>query len=192
FLDQFIETGTNQRADTYGGPVENRARLLFEVAEALIRIWGPDRIGVRLSPMGKMNDIYDGQPESTFGYIAERPRHGRDDPEKVQGNPDGGGRLPGRHRGAVASRRQGGPDRFRPQVHRQSRSARAIAHRRTLQCRRSAALLRRRREGGHGLSVSGTGSRRTTEGLCRPALALSRDTLLSKAGACASAPANWR
>jgi N-ethylmaleimide reductase len=43
-----------------------------EVAEALIRIWGLDRIGVRLSPMGKMNDIHDDQPEATFGYIAER------------------------------------------------------------------------------------------------------------------------
>src|ERR1700729_1359674 len=71
-LDQFIETGTNRRTDTYGGQVENRTRLLFEVAEALIRIWGPDRIGVRLSPMGKMNDIHDDQPEATFGYIAER------------------------------------------------------------------------------------------------------------------------
>ena len=39
-LDQFIETGTNRRADAYGGPVENRARLLFEVAEALMPIWG--------------------------------------------------------------------------------------------------------------------------------------------------------
>jgi hypothetical protein len=60
------------RTDTYGGSVENRTRLLFEVAEALIRIWGPDRIGVRLSPMGRMNDIHDDQPEATFGYIAER------------------------------------------------------------------------------------------------------------------------
>jgi N-ethylmaleimide reductase len=71
-LDQFIETGTNQRTDAYGGPVENRARLLLEVAEALIPIWGPDRIGVRLSPLGKMNDIHDDNPEETFGYIAER------------------------------------------------------------------------------------------------------------------------
>jgi N-ethylmaleimide reductase len=45
---------------------------LFEVAEALMRIWGPDRIGVRLSPMGKMNDIHDDDPEATFGYVAER------------------------------------------------------------------------------------------------------------------------
>jgi len=42
-IDQFIETGTNRRNDAYGGPVENRSRLLFEVAEALMRIWG--RIG---------------------------------------------------------------------------------------------------------------------------------------------------
>src|ERR1700694_434844 len=71
-LDQFIQTGTNRRTDAYGGPVENRARLLFEVAEALMPIWGPDRIGVRLSPMGKLNDIHDDNPEATFGYIAER------------------------------------------------------------------------------------------------------------------------
>jgi N-ethylmaleimide reductase len=71
-LDQFIETGTNRRTDSYGGPVENRTRLLFEVAEALIPIWGPDRIGVRLSPLGKLNDIHDDNPETTFGTTAER------------------------------------------------------------------------------------------------------------------------
>jgi N-ethylmaleimide reductase len=71
-IDQFIETGTNRRSDSYGGPVDNRARLLFEVAEALMPIWGPDRIGVRLSPLGKLNDISDGDPETTFGTIAER------------------------------------------------------------------------------------------------------------------------
>src|SRR6202158_1319169 len=71
-LDQFIETGTNRRTDAYGGPVANRTRLLFEIAEALIPIWGPDRIGVRLSPMGKLNDIHDDNPKATFGYIAER------------------------------------------------------------------------------------------------------------------------
>jgi N-ethylmaleimide reductase len=71
-LDQFIETGTNRRTDSYGGPVENRARLLNEVVEALVRIWGPDRIGVRLSPMGKANDIHDDEPEATFGHVAQR------------------------------------------------------------------------------------------------------------------------
>jgi N-ethylmaleimide reductase len=76
-LDQFIETGTNRRTDAYGGSAENRARLLFEVAEALMPIWGPDRIGVRISPLGKMNDIHDDDPEATFGTIAERLNHYR-------------------------------------------------------------------------------------------------------------------
>ena len=71
-LDQFIESGTNRRTDAYGGTVENRARLLFEIVEALTPIWGPDRIGVRISPMGKLNDIGDENPEATFGYVAER------------------------------------------------------------------------------------------------------------------------
>jgi N-ethylmaleimide reductase len=61
-LDQFIESGTNRRGDAYGGSVEHRMRLLSEVTEALVPIWGADCIGVRLSPMGKMNDIYDDDP----------------------------------------------------------------------------------------------------------------------------------
>jgi N-ethylmaleimide reductase len=76
-LDQFIESGTNQRTDAYGGSVANRTQLLFETAEALIPIWGPDRIGVRISPLGKMNDIHDDDPEATFGTIAERLNHYR-------------------------------------------------------------------------------------------------------------------
>lgn len=71
-LDQFGSSGTNRRSDLYGGPVENRARLLMEAVEAIIPIWGPDRIGVRLSPLGTLNDISDGDPETTFGYIAEK------------------------------------------------------------------------------------------------------------------------
>src|SRR5882762_6641132 len=62
-VDQFIETGTNKRTDVYGGSVENRTRLLFEVAEARIQIWGADCIGMRLSPLGKLNDIHDDNPE---------------------------------------------------------------------------------------------------------------------------------
>lgn len=71
-LDQFIESSTNRRTDLYGGPVENRGRLLLEIAEALAAVWGPDRIGVRLSPLGAMNDISDGDPETTFGTIASK------------------------------------------------------------------------------------------------------------------------
>jgi len=56
-IDQFIESNTNTRSDTYGGAIQSRARLLFEIVEALIPILGADRIGVRLSPLGEMNDI---------------------------------------------------------------------------------------------------------------------------------------
>jgi N-ethylmaleimide reductase len=71
-IDQFINSSTNHRTDAYGGPVERRARFLMEVAEAVGEIWSPDRIGVRLSPLGKLNDIGDDDPEMTFGTIAEQ------------------------------------------------------------------------------------------------------------------------
>jgi N-ethylmaleimide reductase len=70
-IDQFINSGTNHRTDAYGGPVERRARLLMEVVEAVSEVWGPDRVGVRLSPLGKLNDIGDDDPETTFGTIAQ-------------------------------------------------------------------------------------------------------------------------
>jgi N-ethylmaleimide reductase len=71
-LDQFLEDGTNQRTDEYGGSVENRARLLFEVLEAVSTVWGSDRVGVRLSPGGTFNDMCDSNPLTTFGYVARR------------------------------------------------------------------------------------------------------------------------
>lgn len=70
-IDQFISSGTNRRTDAYGGKVENRARLLMQVVEAVSEVWGPDRVGVRLSPFGTMNDISDADPEATFGAIAQ-------------------------------------------------------------------------------------------------------------------------
>lgn len=71
-LDQFINSATNHRTDSYGGPVENRARLLLEVVEAVCEVWGADRVGVRLSPRGTFNDIHDDDPEATFGYVASQ------------------------------------------------------------------------------------------------------------------------
>jgi len=71
-LDQFVNSSSNQRTDDYGGSVENRARLLVEVIEAVREIWGSDRMGVRLSPLGTFNDMGDDDPEVTFGHIAER------------------------------------------------------------------------------------------------------------------------
>ncbi|MUG98862.1 alkene reductase [Scytonema sp. UIC 10036] len=70
-LDQFLRDGTNQRTDRYGGSVENRARLLNEVTEAVISVWGSKRVGVRLSPSGTFNDMRDSNPLETFGYAAQ-------------------------------------------------------------------------------------------------------------------------
>jgi N-ethylmaleimide reductase len=71
-LDQFLEDGTNQRTDEYGGSVENRARLLFEVIGAVSQVWGSDRVGVRLSPGGTFNDMCDCHPTQTFAYVAKQ------------------------------------------------------------------------------------------------------------------------
>jgi N-ethylmaleimide reductase len=71
-LDQFLEDSTNSRTDQYGGSIENRARLLFEVIDAVAGAWGRERVGVRLSPGGSFNDMCDCHPEQTFGYVAKR------------------------------------------------------------------------------------------------------------------------
>jgi N-ethylmaleimide reductase len=52
--------------------VENRARVLMEVVEAVANVWGPERVGVRVSPMGGVNDISDDDPVATFGYLADK------------------------------------------------------------------------------------------------------------------------
>lgn len=69
-LDQFLQDGTNHRTDEYGGPVENRARLLLEVTDAAISVWGPGRVGVHLAPRGDSHDMKDSNPLATFGYVA--------------------------------------------------------------------------------------------------------------------------
>ena len=71
-LDQFLQDGTNKRTDSYGGPIENRARLLFEVVDATAEVWGKGRVGVRLSPNSTYNSMFDSDPEATFGYVAAR------------------------------------------------------------------------------------------------------------------------
>jgi N-ethylmaleimide reductase len=76
-LDQFLESGTNRRTDSYGGPVANRARLLMEVVEGVTKVWSPDRVGVRLSPLGTFNEMSDENPVETFGYAAECLSHYR-------------------------------------------------------------------------------------------------------------------
>jgi N-ethylmaleimide reductase len=69
-VDQFIQDGTNKRTDAYGGPVERRVRFLRECVEALISVWGPKRVGVRISPSGEWGGISDSNPEETFGHVA--------------------------------------------------------------------------------------------------------------------------
>jgi N-ethylmaleimide reductase len=71
-LDQFTRDGANHRADAYGGSAENRARLPLEVADAVIDVWGADRVGYRISPNGAFNSMSDSDPAKTFGYLAEQ------------------------------------------------------------------------------------------------------------------------
>jgi N-ethylmaleimide reductase len=67
-IDQFLRDGTNKRTDAYGGPVENRVRFLREVTEAVVGVWGADKVGVRLSPTSPFNDMSDSDPHTTFGH----------------------------------------------------------------------------------------------------------------------------
>lgn len=74
-LDQFLRSSTNQRSDAYGGSKENRARLLFEVLDAVCMSVGNDRVGLRLSPVTPFNDISDANPQETFDYIVGELNH---------------------------------------------------------------------------------------------------------------------
>ena len=71
-LDQFLRDGSNHRTDAYGGSIENRARLLFEVVEAVTQVWGVNRVGVRISPVNPFNSMQDSDPDTTFGYVAKK------------------------------------------------------------------------------------------------------------------------
>ncbi|TWI58513.1 2,4-dienoyl-CoA reductase-like NADH-dependent reductase (Old Yellow Enzyme family) [Pseudomonas duriflava] len=68
-LDQFLQSSTNQRTDQYGGSLENRARLMLDVTDACIEVWGADRVGVHLSPRCDLHDMGDENPAETFGYV---------------------------------------------------------------------------------------------------------------------------
>lgn len=68
-LDQFLQDGVNRRTDAYGGSIENRARLLLEVTDAVINVWGADRVGVRLAPYGTFGDMSDSNPVALFSYV---------------------------------------------------------------------------------------------------------------------------
>ena len=69
-LDQFLQDSTNLRTDEYGGTEENRARLMLEVVDAVVGVWGPDRVGLHLAPRCDAHDMGDSDPAVTFGHVA--------------------------------------------------------------------------------------------------------------------------
>jgi len=95
-LDQFLQDKTNKRTDAYGGPIENRARLMLEVADAVISVWGNGKVGMHLAPRGDSNDMGDSNPRATFGYVARE--------------------LAKRKIAFICARESAGPDRIGPEL----------------------------------------------------------------------------
>lgn len=69
-LDQFLQDSTNLRTDDYGGTIENRARLMLEVTDAVVSVWGAGRVGMHLAPRCDAHSMGDSNPAATFGYVA--------------------------------------------------------------------------------------------------------------------------
>ena len=69
-LDQFLQDGSNKRTDRWGGSIENRARLMLEVTDAVVSVWGAGRVGMHLAPRADGHDMGDSNPPATFGYVA--------------------------------------------------------------------------------------------------------------------------
>ena len=70
-IDQFLRDGSNHRVDAYGGSIENRVRFAVEVAEAVLRVWEPSRVGFRISPASASNDMRDSDPKAVFTYLVK-------------------------------------------------------------------------------------------------------------------------
>ena len=69
-LDQFLQDSTNKRDDAYGGSVENRARLMLEVTDAVLEVWDNGRVGMHLAPRMDAHDMGDSTRLDTFSYVA--------------------------------------------------------------------------------------------------------------------------
>jgi 2,4-dienoyl-CoA reductase-like NADH-dependent reductase (Old Yellow Enzyme family) len=69
-LDQFLQDGSNKRTDRYGGSLENRARLMLEVADAVLSVWSPGRVGMHLAPRADSHSMGDSDRPATFAYVA--------------------------------------------------------------------------------------------------------------------------
>lgn len=107
--DQFLNSGSNHRTDAWGGSVENRARFLLAVTDAVISVWGEDRVGVRLSPTNEHGDIRDDNRWETYSYAVRevnkrKPAYIHLVSPRVSGNLD------------VQPELDLGPDRFRPLI----------------------------------------------------------------------------
>ena len=70
-LEQFLQSHTNLRTDKYGGSIENRARLLLEITQAVIAVWGANRVGVRLSPYGVANGSGEAEPMPLYSHVVK-------------------------------------------------------------------------------------------------------------------------
>jgi 2,4-dienoyl-CoA reductase-like NADH-dependent reductase (Old Yellow Enzyme family) len=74
-LDQFLQDGSNRRTDAYGGPIENRARLMLEAVDAAISVFGAKRVGLHIAPRGDAHDMGDSDLAATFDYVARAMGH---------------------------------------------------------------------------------------------------------------------
>jgi len=70
-IEQFLQSKTNLRTDQYGGSIANRARFLMEIVQAVIEVWGADRVGVRLSPYGVANDSGEADPLPLYTHVIQ-------------------------------------------------------------------------------------------------------------------------
>jgi N-ethylmaleimide reductase len=107
--DQFLNTSSNQRTDEWGGSLENRTRFLLAVTDAVISVWGADRVGVRLSPTNEHGDIEDENRLETYSWAVQEvnrrtPAYIHLVSPRVSGNLD------------VQPELDLGPDRFRPLI----------------------------------------------------------------------------
>lgn len=71
-IDEFLKDAVNLRKDEYGGSVENRCKFPLEVVDTLVKVWGKDRVGIKLSPVVRFLDVYDSNPEATFTHMMKQ------------------------------------------------------------------------------------------------------------------------
>jgi len=70
-IDQFLRSASNRRVDAYGGPITHRVRFLLEAVDAVVAVWGPDRVGVKLSPANAAHGMTDDDPRALFEHVVQ-------------------------------------------------------------------------------------------------------------------------